>query len=130
MTPPIAEPCPWCGSLAGVEHVHGHGQCRTCRTNVAPCCSGDGGNDAAITLDRGHVGQTTPTLFPSLFAQLGGADCTVTTASLLFAITQRLDCDLAEARLVLEAAQRVGVVYSKKPDRHRLRDIDPPAQAD
>lgn len=33
--------CPWCCAPLVVVWVHGHGQCATCRTNVAPCCDGE-----------------------------------------------------------------------------------------
>jgi len=35
--------CPYCGMMPlQVVHVHGHGQCVSCGTNVEPCCSGEG----------------------------------------------------------------------------------------
>ena len=116
-------PCPACGLRAGVEHVHGHGQCLACGTNVDPCCTGDTGNDAATTTRREPgtgPGDTPPALFPLLFQRLGGERATVTTDALLFAMTQRLDCDLDEARLVLEAAERIGLVRTQAPGLHRL----------
>lgn len=38
---PLATPrCPACGHPLQLVYVHGHGQCRTCHTNIEPCCSG------------------------------------------------------------------------------------------
>lgn len=33
--------CPVCGAPEELVWVHGHGQCRYCHTNVAPCCDGE-----------------------------------------------------------------------------------------
>lgn len=134
MTPPAPSPCPWCGSLRGVVHVHGHGQCVTCNTNVEPCCGGDNANDAASksqTSDQTHMA---PRLFPTLFDNLGGRSVTVTTEALLYALSNRLACNYGEARLVLEAAERVGIVLTRAPSLHRLQDVavspvDPPGRA-
>lgn len=134
MTPPPPTPCPWCGSLRGVVHVHGHGQCMTCNTNVEPCCSGDSTNDAACKVETSAEVHTAPQLFPSVFESIGGRDATVTTDALLYALSSRLACDYADARLVLEAAERVGIVHTKTRGLHRLRDVgvppvDPPGRA-
>ena len=32
--------CPYCGQSSQTVFVHGHEQCVVCKTNVAPCCSG------------------------------------------------------------------------------------------
>lgn len=38
--PSLPPRCPACGHVLQLVWVHGHGQCRTCHTNVEPCCSG------------------------------------------------------------------------------------------
>ena len=116
-----ATPCPWCGSLRGVVHVHGHGQCVSCGTNVQPCCGADAPSDASLSARAGAVDAgAAPQLFPSLFAALGGRDATVTAESLRFALTGRLGCDLAEADLLLEAALHVGVLQLAGDCLYRL----------
>jgi hypothetical protein len=117
------ERCPYCGHRGAAVAVHGHSQCARCHTNIGPCCGGaDAGTEAAT--NAGVEAGPDPHLFVQLFAHLGGAHATVTTQSLLFALTQRLGTDLDEARLVLEAAERVGVVLPVSPDCHRLRAND------
>jgi len=115
--------CPYCGHRGPVVTVHGHGQCARCHNNTEPCCSGaDAAGEAAASdgIDTGPE----PHLFERVFAQLGGTEATVTTAALLFALTQRLGTDLDDAKLVLEAAERVGILQPVGSDCHRLR---PPA---
>ena len=34
--------CPYCGQSSQTVFVHGHEQCVVCKTNVEPCCSGQG----------------------------------------------------------------------------------------
>lgn len=114
------ERCPYCGFRGPLVVVHGHGQCARCHTNVGPCCTGaDAANEAATSggIDAGPD----PALFASLFAQLGGRAATVTTQALLFALVQRLGTDLEDARLVLEAAEHVGLVERVGDGCHRLR---------
>ena len=123
-------PCPWCGSLRGVVHVHGHGQCLTCGTNIEPCCTGDSADDAGARAATAGPADAAPQLFPQLFDGLGGRDKTVTSDALLFALTNRLGSDLGEARLVLEAAERVGIVETRTPGLHRLRELPPPPKVD
>jgi len=120
-----ATPCPWCGSLRGVVHVHGHGQCVTCNTNIEPCCAGDSGQDAATQDQTNERASVAPHLFEKVFGSLGGSGVTVTTSALLFALSNRLGCDLDEARLVLEAAERIGIVRTQSAGLHSLQDVVP-----
>jgi uncharacterized paraquat-inducible protein A len=113
--------CPWCAARGELVHVHGHAQCPRCGNNVEPCCSGANAADEA-TATTATVAGPEPHLFPALFAErLGGAGATVTTDALLFALTQRLSTELDDARLVLEAAERLGVVERVGDSLHRLR---------
>ncbi|MEO6595060.1 MAG: hypothetical protein ABIP94_09950 [Planctomycetota bacterium] len=115
----VSERCPYCGYLSPVVHVHGHGQCAHCGANVEPCCGGaDAADEAAAT--PGVHAEAEPGLFARVFAQLGGVKATVTTDALLFALTQRLGTDLDDARLMLEAGERVGLVQSAGANCHRL----------
>ena len=34
--------CPYCGQSSQTVFVHGHEQCVVCKTNIEPCCSGQG----------------------------------------------------------------------------------------
>ena len=115
-----SERCPSCGSGRGVVFVHGHGQCVACRTNTEPCCAGASAADEAVAGDA-DAPNVDPTLFASLFEHLGGANATVTTESLLFALVQREGSDLETARLLLEAGERVGLVQRVGAACHRLR---------
>ena len=114
------ERCPWCGYAGATVHVHGHEQCASCGTNIGPCCGGaDAASEAVAT--NGRASGPDPELFRRLFERLGGTGATVTTDSLLFALGQHLGSDLDEARLVLEAAERVGVVVTSGRGCHHLR---------
>lgn len=33
--------CNWCGNITELIWVHGHGQCKICRTNIEECCKGE-----------------------------------------------------------------------------------------
>ena len=33
--------CPYCGQIAELVWIHGHGQCSACGTNVDECCRGE-----------------------------------------------------------------------------------------
>ena len=134
--PADVAPCPCCGSRRGVVHIHGHGQCASCGTNIEPCCAGDNGNDAATKSANANCtpANPAPQLFPLIFDGLGGRAATVTTDALLFALSNRLGSDYEQARLVLEAAERVGIIRSDPPGLHRLQDVaasavDPPADS-
>ena len=112
--------CPWCGVRGEPVRVHGHGQCAFCGNNIEPCCSGANAQDeaaATTAIDTAPDQQ----LFPRLFDQLGGRQVTVTTDALLFALTQRLGSDLDDAKVVLEAAERLGLVVRAGEALHRLR---------
>jgi hypothetical protein len=112
--------CPYCGYLVPVVHVHGHGQCAHCGTNFEPCCDGADAEDeagSATPIDTA----ADPGLFARLFEHLGGAERTVTTEALLFALVQHLGTDLDDARLLLEAGERVGLVQPAGTSCHRLR---------
>jgi hypothetical protein len=101
--------------------VHGHTQCPRCGNYVEPCCTGASAADEAAATPAVDAAPD-PHLFPALFAErLGGATSTVTTDALVFALTQRLGTDLDDARLLLEAAERLGVVERAGPSSHRLR---------
>ena len=39
---PQEKVCPYCGQSSQTVFVHGHEQCVFCKTNVEPCCSGQG----------------------------------------------------------------------------------------
>jgi hypothetical protein len=106
--------------------VHGHGQCTDCGSNVDPCCAGASAADDASSGGLGSaVAVPDPGLFARLFVRLGGAAATVTTESLLFALATAQDCDRDEARLLLEAGERIGLVVRIGDDCHRLRRSPP-----
>lgn len=112
--------CPYCGAEAEPVYVHGHGQCPRCGTNTEPCCAGGSASDempAAAT----DAAMPDPGLLARLFTHLGGPTATVTTDSLLQAIVVHQQCDLDEARLVLEAGERIGLLVRVGDDWHRLR---------
>ena len=95
---------------------------------------GDNANDAASKSQPSAQVHMAPQLFPTLFDSLGGRAVTVTTDALLYALSNRLACDYEEARLVIEAAERVGIVLTQAPGLHRLQDVavspvDPPGSA-
>jgi hypothetical protein len=117
------ERCAHCGHRGPIVQVHGHGQCARCHTNIVPCCGGADAASEAAAAD-GIDAEPEPTLFRSLYEHLGGRAATVTDEALLFALTQRLGSDLDTARLVLEAAERVGIVQAVAPGCHRLRPLD------
>lgn len=88
-------------------HVHGHGQCLQCGTNVEPCCGGAAPGDAGDAPGDGSL-DVEPQLFRRLVAQLGGEDATITAASLEQGFVQRQGSDLEEARAVIALAVRLG----------------------
>lgn len=100
--------------------MHGHGQCPHCGTNIEPCCAGANAlGEAAATpaIDAAPDRR----LFPELFEVLGGAAATITDEALCFGLAQRLGIDLDEAKLLVDAAERVGILAANGPGRHRLR---------
>lgn len=100
-------------------HVHGHGQCTQCGANVEPCCGGAGNSDVAAGLPASHI-DVEPGLFARLFLQLGGERKTVTRAALEGAYVARQGGDLAEAREVIDAAVRLGMLLEGGPGWLRL----------
>ncbi len=87
---------------------------------MTPCCGGaDPATEAGSS--RGVPTGPDPSLFARVFAELGGDDATVTTDALLFALVQRLGTDLEDAKIVLEAGERTGVVAAAGRGCHRLR---------
>lgn len=111
--------CPWCGAIAAEVAVHGHAQCQKCGANTQPCCGGASADEA--TAEGTHEASPFPGLFPRLFLRLGGPEATVADEALLHAIVQSQDCDLDEARLVLEAGERIGLIVPAGSGCHRLR---------
>ncbi len=112
------ERCPQCGALVALVFVHGHGQCPSCKGNVAPCCAGSG-DEAHPTAGRAQP--FAADLFARLFVQLGGNRATLSTDCITAALVQVLDCDLDEARAVLAAGLATGVLESAGDDAIRLR---------
>lgn len=101
-------------------HVHGHGQCARCGSNVEPCCAG-AGDEAELALPL-PVPAAEPALpLPALFAALGGRDLTVTQDALVHAVCCQLGCDRLAAceRLLHEVAagrlQRIGHGWFRLP---------------
>ena len=123
MTLAVQPPCPWCGSTRGAVRVHGHGQCADCKTNIEPCCAGDNANDAACNTMGSAVKNTGAQLFPSVFDSIGGPQATVTTDALVFGLCTRLGSDYDQAKALIEVAERIGILLTKPPGVHRLRDV-------
>jgi hypothetical protein len=115
-----AQPCPWCGARSEPVRVHGHGQCAACGNNIEPCCTGANALDEAAATPAIDTAPG-PAMFARLFDHLGGAHATVTGEALRFALAQHLGTDLDDAGIVLEAAERVGIVLPLAGDRFRLR---------
>ncbi|MCB9887174.1 MAG: hypothetical protein H6838_16910 [Planctomycetes bacterium] len=112
-----ADRCPQCGAFVELVHVHGHGQCPVCHTNVAPCCAGAG--DEVRASGEGDA-PFDPHLFERCFERLGGPRATVTTEALLHTLVEVLDVDLQAATIVLQAGEHVGAVTPAGPGCHRL----------
>lgn len=88
--------CAYCGTALHVVHVHGHGQCGLCGTNVEPCCSG--ASAASEVAERGSDGTIVDKdLLPRVFAELGGVRATVTESSLVLALARTLAVSLDDA---------------------------------
>jgi hypothetical protein len=100
--------------------VHGHGQCPTCKTNVAPCCAGSG--DEAEVGDR-HEQPFAPDLFRRAFARLGTPQATVTAEALWHALVDVVDTDLDGARMLAELGLAQGLLTTPAPGSYRLPDV-------
>ena len=112
--------CPYCGRVGEPVRVHGHGQCAHCGINIEPCCSGANAlEEAAATAAIDAAPDRS--LFPQVFEHLGGPGSSVADDALAFALAQRLAIDLDEARDLIVAAERVGVVIAAGAGAHRLR---------
>lgn len=115
--------CPACGVPLILVHVHGHGQCAQCGTNVEPCCSGAGDEAEAAQPPRLEVA---PQVFEQLFEELGGRASSVAAEALLNAFSRAQGTDLDEARAVVGVAVRLGILArhpadSDAPVSYRLR---------
>ncbi len=103
------ERCSYCGAALVVVHVHGHGQCQSCGTNVDPCCSGANPGSEAMQPGTNAV-PVDAAMLDRVFTELGGRSATVTEACFLFSLSRALDAPLDEARAVLEAAVDLGLL--------------------
>ncbi len=101
-----SRPCPYCGAELAIVHVHGHGQCARCGTNLEPCCGGADALDEAG--EGGSSWQLGPDLLQRVFEQLGSVGRSVTADSLRLALARALDASLQHADDVLELAVRLG----------------------
>ncbi|MSR37929.1 MAG: hypothetical protein EXS02_03720 [Planctomycetes bacterium] len=106
--------CNYCGVRITIVHVHGHGQCSSCGTNVEPCCSGASPQDATTHELRPELAAD-PKLFLRVFQQLGGADASVSEAALVFAISQWLLLGLEEALTIVFAGVHTGRLMKAGP---------------
>jgi hypothetical protein len=114
---PIVARCPVCARWLQMVHVHGHGQCVFCGTNVEPCCVG-AGDEAELA--AGPQLLPGPLPLAALFAELGEVHASVTHDALTNAVCRRVGCDLAEAceRLLYEIEQ--GRLLRAAPGVYRL----------
>lgn len=105
-----AAPCPYCGAVADVVRVHGHGQCSRCGTNIEPCCSGASPEEPAAA---GAIAiLPDPALFERVFAALGHRAATHSEEALRHALVQRLACDLDYAALLLRSGLGLGLLQA------------------
>jgi hypothetical protein len=111
--------CTYCGARLVVVHVHGHGQCSHCGTNVEPCCSGASPEDAESAAVCQEIAAD-PRLFERVFAHLGGTTASVSRESLCFALGQWLGLGMEEALIVLDAGVHTGKLRTSGPDTYRL----------
>jgi hypothetical protein len=104
-TSPIVARCPACARWLRMVHVHGHGQCAFCGSNVEPCCAGAAGDEAELAV--GPPQPQGPLPLRALFSELGDAQASVTHEALVNAVCRREGCDLTEAceRLLHEIDQ-------------------------
>ena len=118
-----ARPCPFCGQTLAVVHVHGHGQCANCGTNVEPCCGGAANGDAQVDGGAPEL-EADPQLFVRVFAQLGGAGATVSGDALRFALAQWLGIDLDAAAVVIDAGVHTDKLVAASVQAFRLPTTD------
>lgn len=111
--------CTYCGARLVIVHVHGHGQCSHCGTNVEPCCSGASPEDAEGAVEWAEVAAD-PKLFERVFTHLGGSRASVSRESLCFALGQWLGLGMEEALVVLDAGVHTGKLLTAGPDTYRL----------
>jgi hypothetical protein len=104
------ERCSYCGAPLVVVHVHGHGQCQACGTNVDPCCAGANPGSEAMQPGANAV-PVDAAMLRRVFEELGGSSVTVTEQCFLFALSRALDAPLDEARAVLEAGVDLGLLH-------------------
>ncbi len=108
--------CPACGRPLRLIHVHGHGQCASCGSNVEPCCAG-AGTEAELATGPTQAAESLP--LPLLFADLGGGDAAVTHDALVHAVCCLLGCDLTEACERLAAEMDAGRLRRIAPGIYR-----------
>lgn len=114
--------CSYCGTLLLVVHVHGHGQCSVCGTNVDPCCAG-ASPESEARLPEGQAPPIDRGALRRAFEEAGGAQATITEAAFLFALGRVLDVSLEEGRVALEAAAELGLVRRLKGSVRAAREL-------
>ena len=106
---PAAPRCSYCGAALVIVHVHGHGQCSACGTNVDPCCAG-ASPESEASVPQEKAPPDDHSALRRAFQEAGGAQSTVTEAAFLFALARVLDAPLEDAAVALDAAVEIGLV--------------------